>query len=180
MPSVTRRGVTFTEAWQEAAAVAPVGRAMLAAYELWHPSLAEPIRFVNDTQDLEATLEADAPRNAGETVTFIACPVSMKRPEESDTAASPELELSRPEVAGIMNAALKAAAGSLVPWTLIEREFASDDTSGPARLPPLELELSSVTMGDSDLSIAAQFDDDFNLAIPRLTFKRSEYPGLLR
>lgn len=180
MPDITRRGVTLTEAWQEAAAIAPVGRAILAAYELWHPSLSEPIRFVNDTEDLVATLEADAPRDAGVAVTFIACPVSMKRPEESDTASSPSLELSKPDVAGLMNEALKAAAGSLVPWTLIEREFASDDTSGPARLPPLSMELTSVTMGDSDLSIAAQYDDDFNLAIPRLTFKRSEYPGLMK
>lgn len=180
MPEITRRGVTLSEAWQEAAAIAPVGRAILAAYELWHPSLAEPIRFLNDTEDLVATLEADAPRDAGVAVTFIACPVSMKRPEESDTASSPSLELSRPDVAGIMNQALKAAAGSLVPWTLIEREFASDDTSGPARLPPLSMELSSVTMSEAELSIAAQYDDDFNLAIPRLTFKRSEYPGLMK
>lgn len=180
MPDVTRRGVTFTQAWQEAAGAAPVGRTILAAYELWHPSLSAPIRFVNDLEDLTATLEADAPRNAGEEVTFVACPVSMKRPEESDTAASPELELSRPDVSGLMNAALKAAAGSLEPWTIIEREYASDATSGPVRLPPLSLELTSVTMGDSDLAIAAQFDDDFNLAIPRLTFKRSEYPGLMK
>lgn len=180
MPEITRRGVTLSEAWQEAAAIAPVGRAILAAYELWHPSLAEPIRFLNDTEDLVATLEADAPRDAGVAVTFIACPVSMKRPEESDTASSPSLELSRPDVAGIMNQALKAAAGSLVPWTLIEREFASDDTSGPARLPPLSMELTSVTMSEAELSIAAQYDDDFNLAIPRLTFKRSEYPGLMK
>lgn len=180
MPDVTRRGVTFTEAWQEAAAIAPITRTILLAYELWHPTLVEPIRFVNDLEDLTATLEADAPRNAGEAVTFVACQVSMKRPEESDTAASPSLELSRPDVAGLMNAALKAAAGSFESWILIEREFASDDTTGPARLPPLSLELESVTMGDTDLAIAAQFDDDFNVAIPRLTFKRSEYPGLLR
>ena len=58
------RGVAMSVAYAEAAAVAPIQRAMLWAYELWHPTLAEPIYFVNDRADLAATIEAGAARNA--------------------------------------------------------------------------------------------------------------------
>jgi hypothetical protein len=180
MPDITRKGVTLSEALQEAAAVAPIDRAMLYAYELWHDSLAEPIRFVNDKADLLATLEADAPRDASSEVEFLACPLALERPEESAEAANPSITLSRPDVAGILKAALDTARGSLEPWTIIERLFASDDTSGPAILPPLTYEIQRASIAGSAASMTAGFDDDGNIAVPRITFRREHYPGLKR
>ena len=180
MPNITRKGVTLTEALQEAAAIAPVQRAMLYAYELWHVSLSEPVRFVNDLQDLTATLEADAPRDAGQEVTFVSCPLAFRRPAESDDAASPTVQLTRPDVASALAALLEAARGSTEPWHLIERLYASDDTSTPALLPPLSFELTQVVLKGSEAALAAQYDDDANVAVPRITFKREEYPGLQR
>lgn len=180
MPDIVRRGVTLTEAIQEAAAIAPVQRVMLYAYELWHPTMSAPVRFVNDAAALTATLEAGAPRNAGAAVLFDACPIELKRPEESDTAASPTIDLSRGDVAGVLKAGVDAARGSLEPWQLIERVYASDDLSGPALLPPLSFELVRVDIIGTGAGVSAQYDDDFNTAVPRITFKRSEYPGLQR
>ncbi len=180
MPDITRRGVTLTEAYQEAAAIAPVTRAMLAAYELWHPSMSEPIRFVNDKANLTATLEPGAPREGATEVTFLACPLAFERPTESDEAATPRLSMSRPDVGALLKTALDAARGSRAPWELIERVYASDDTSAPALLPPLSLELTSVSVAGAAGKIEAQFDDEGNTAVPRITFKRSEYPGLQR
>lgn len=180
MADIIRRGVTLTQALQEAAAIAPVNRVMLYAYELWHPSLAEPVYFVNDVADLDATIEGTAARNAGIEVTFVACPLELTRPEESDTPESPKITLSRPDVAGLLKSLLDASRGSRVPWTLIERVYASDATTSPALLPPLSVELTSVTVSGSAAQLEAQFDDDANVAIPRITFKRSEYPGLQR
>ena len=177
---ITRRGVTLTQALQEAAAIAPIDRAMLLCYELWHPSLAEPIRFVDDNAPLLATLEADAPRDAGAEVEFIACPVSLQRPEESDSAASPTVSLSRPDVGGILKGALDAARGSLEPWSIIERLYASDDTSTPAKLPPMSFELTSADISGAAAKITAMFDDDSNVSVPRITFRRDQYPGLAR
>lgn len=180
MSDITRKGVTMNEAFQEAAASAPVTRAMLYAYELWHESMDEPIRFVNDKAVLFATLENDAPRDAGDVVEFLACPLAMERPEESDTAAVPTVNLGRPDVSGILKAALDAARGSLATWTVIERVYASDDTSTPAILPPLTLELSNVEIAGAAGKVTANFDDEANVAIPRITFKRLDYPGLKR
>lgn len=180
LSDITRKGVTLTEAFQEAAAIAPIGRAMLYAYELRHPTLAEPFRFVNDKAPLTATLEADAPSNPGEEVEFIACPLQLEQPEESDTAASPTVTLARSDVAGILKPAFDAARGSLDEWVLIERVYASDDTSRLAKTPPQAFELSKFEIAGAAGRLTASFDDDANIAIPALRFKRSEYPGLKR
>jgi len=172
------RGVRFTEAYAQAAAVAPIGRAMLAAYELWHPTLSAPVRFVDDLTDLTATLEATAPRNASTAQTFIACRLTIGRPEESDTAASPEVTLAREGVSGILKAALDTARGSIVPWTLIERLYASDDPSGPAKLPVLTYQISQAQMNGAGVSIKASFGDAVNVSVPTRTFRREQYPGL--
>lgn len=183
MPDIERKGVTLSQELQEAAASAPITRAMLYAYELWHPSFAAPVRFVDDKADLMATLEDDAPRDAGDEVEFVACPLSVDRPEESDTAAAPRIALSRPDVSGLLRAALdtaRASAYALDPWTLIERLYASDDTSRPAMLPPRTVELVSVQVSASSASIEAAYDDDDNEAVPAIRFTRAEYPGLQR
>ena len=172
------RGVSYSEAYAEAAAIAPITRAMLFAYELWHPSLAAPIYFVDDRADLEATIEATADRNAGTTQTFISVPLSIERPEESDTASTPEVSLSREGISGLLKDAFDAARGSLVPWILIERLYASDDTTGPAKLPVLTYMISSADISGTAASIRASFADPANVSIPRLTFRRAEYPGL--
>lgn len=180
MPDIERRGVTLTQALQEAAAIAPIGRAMLYAYELWHPTLAEPIRFVNDKADLLATLESDAPRDSGQEVEFIACPLALERPGENDTEQTPSVRMGRPDVANILKPALDAARGTLEPWTLIERLYASDDTGAPALLPVLQFEVNLAEIAGAAASLTASFDDEENDAVPRITFKRSEYPGLQR
>lgn len=180
MPDIVRRGVTLAEALQEAAAIAPIYRQMIYTYELWHPTLSAPLYFANDNADLDAFIEVTAERNPGVETTFLSCPLAVTRPEEGDQPESPKLAMSRPDLAGLLRPLLEAARGSTLPWVLIERLYASDDLSGPAMLPPLQVELTSVDFVGSALQIAAQFDDDGTLAIPATTFRRVEYPGLAR
>jgi hypothetical protein len=176
------KGVSLSEALHEAAVTAPVDRNMLNTFELYHPvgTSDGPIYVVNDNEDLLATKEADADRDAGEEVTFMAGYVRLERPEESDQAATPELALAVDNVSGAFSDALRLARDSLEPWELIERVYASDDTSGPAILPPMRLYLSSVTLTDRTASMTASFGDSLNVAVPKTTFSRSEYPGLVR
>lgn len=180
MPAITRNGVTMTEALQEHSAIAPLGRALLYAYELWHPTLPEPFRFVDDVVPLTATLEATAPRDPGATVEFISCPLSMQRPEESDTASNPTISMGRPDVSGELKRVLDTARGSLEPWVLIERVYASDDTSEPALLPPLQYEVDAVGLSQGSANLSASYGDHINEAVPRITFRRDQYPGLTR
>lgn len=180
MADIVRRGVTLAQALQEAAAIAPITRQMIYTYELWHPTLSAPLYFANDNADLDASIEVTAERNPGTLVTFLSCPLAVARPEEGDQPESPKLSMSRPDLAGLLRPLLAAARGSTVPWVLIERLYASDDLTAPAMLPPLQVELTNVDMVGSALQIEAQFDDDGTLAVPAITFRRNEYPGLGR
>lgn len=180
MPDIVRRGVTLAQALQEAAAVAPIYRQMIYAYELWHPTMSEPVYFVNDNADLEAFIEAEAERSPGAEALFLSCPLSVARPEEGDQPESPKLSMSRPDLSARIKPLLDAARGSTQPWVLIERLYASDDLSLPALLPPLQVELTTVDMVGPQVQISAQFDDDGAVAVPAITFRRNEYPGLSR
>lgn len=174
-----RHGVSMSYAQMEAAAVAPLQRAMLNTFELYHP-LSGRHRFVADNENLLATLEADAPADASTEVEFLAAPLSVNKPDESDAAATPETTLSLDNVAGLMSAELDKTRGSLEPWPLTERVYASDDTSGPAILPPTVLEVESVAIKGTALAIKAGFGNPNNVNVPRRTFKRANYVGLVR
>lgn len=173
-----RKGTRLSQAYAEAATHAPVMRAMLRCYELWHPTLDEPVRIVNDFEPLVAVLESSAPRNPSQQVEFVAAVVTAARPEESDEAATPTIDITLDNVAGLMTAALDRARGSTAEWQFIERVYASDDLSGPAVVPVLVLTFSSVVMAGGAAKLKASFGDPVNAPVPRLTFTPEEYPGL--
>jgi hypothetical protein len=175
-----RAGVVYSVAFAESAAIARLQYLMLETYELWHPSFDEPIRIVNDVTAITAVLEATAPRNPGEAVAFLAVKMTVDKPEESDTAENPSIGLSRPDLSGILKNALDKARGSLVPWDIIERVYASDDLTAPAILPPRAYQMKNVSLSVALANMQASYDDHANEAIPRLTFKREFYPGLVR
>lgn len=171
-------GVSFSEALAEAAAVAPITRVILSTFELWHPSLDEPVRIVNDYENLTATLEDSAPRNGGEEVEFLACPVQVQRPEESDQAATPEVTIQVANVSGLWSEALRTARESTVPWTIMERVYSSDDLSSPAVLPVTTLTVTRTTITGTMATLTAGYGDAVNTSVPRITFTITNYPGL--
>lgn len=177
-----RHGVSLSEALHEAANVAPISRVMLNTFELYHPlgTPAGPVYVVNNYVALLATKEVDADRDAGLEVEFMASSIAIERPEESDTAAAPQITLTVTNVSGFMSDALRLARGSLEPWVIIERVYAEDDTTAPAILPPMQLLVISVGIDAENVSLRCSFGDPANVAVPRTTFKRSEYPGLVR
>jgi hypothetical protein len=175
-------GVELSEALHEAAVTANVKRVMLATFELYHPigTPDGPIYVVNNLEGITATIEVLAARRAGYAVDFLPCAVTIGRPEEADTTATPEITLTVSNVSGLMSDALRSARGSLAPWEIIERDYASDDLSGPAMLPPLQLYLSHADISGELLTLTASFGDSANVSVPRLTFRREQYPGLVR
>lgn len=171
-------GVSYSRAFLEAAAIAPTPRAMLETFEIWHPSLAEPLYLVANRGDFTATKEADAERDPGATVTFLAAPIVFTPPEENDEAVKPETNLTLSNVSDIVAGALRAARGSLEPWIIIERLYASDDTGGPAQLPPLSMMIESVLITGSEVTMSLGYGDPADVSVPVLKFRRVEYPTL--
>ena len=110
----------MSEAYAEAIAIAPVEDVILHTIELRHPSFVDDagqptaIRVVRDHADLSATLEADAPLDAGRAVQFIALPFDLTLPAESD-GAPPEITLTIDGASQQIVRHLDAAVGSLSP-----------------------------------------------------------------
>lgn len=178
--SITRNGVTFTEAYLEASAAAPINRAMLNTFDLYHP-LVGHIYFVADQTNLFANLEADAGNSrGGDQIEFLACPLRVKPPEESDTADTPDIILQVDNLSGLVSDALRLTRGSLVPWMIANRIYASDDLSGPAQLPPYVVEIVNAAIDETTVELTCNFGDAGNLGVPALTFNRIDYPGLVR
>lgn len=172
---ITKHGVTFEDAYTEAAAIAYVGRAMLDCFTLAHPLMVETLYFVNDLQPFSAYLPDDSNLR-----TFEACPIRIGRPEESDQASTPEIKLEVDNISGAINAALDLIRGSVEPWILTNYLYASDDPSGPAVTPPTVMEVTNVSYDETAGTLSGSFGDAGNFAIPRLTFKREAYPSLSR
>lgn len=172
-------GVSLSQAEAEAAAIAPVHRAIVDALEFWHPAFTEPARVVNDRAALLATLEADAPRNASQQVRFEPVPVRAVWPSESAGGSAPVFKLTVDGVSAILTAQLDRAVGSLVPVTFIARRYATDDTSGPTRLPVLHLELSDVVVTDTQVTASCVYADPANKRFPAVAYTRAQYPGLV-
>jgi len=159
--------------------VLPLGRAFLSMFEFSHPD--RPVRrYVVDNQDWLATLESTAPMNPGEEVLFEMLPISVNKPDQSSDSASPTITMAVDNVAGIMANEADLTRGSMKPWRVTERLYASDDLSGPVVLPPTTMLMSSLQLQETMASISAAYGDPANRGVPATHFNRFEHPGLTR
>jgi hypothetical protein len=171
-------GIQLSEALAEAAAIAPADRAIISVLEFSHPS-ASAIRITDHPNGVIVTHEATAPLGPSGTVVYYEAPVTVSIPEESPNAASPRITITLSMLNSEIRAALEATRSSLLPWTVTERLYASDDLTAPARMPPLTLEVQSVEMGGGpSATITCGFGEPAQRAVPRITFRSSQYPGL--
>lgn len=178
-------GASFSAAYAEAIAVAPISRVMLPTYELRHPGFIDPatgllyaVRIVNDHADLLARLEAGAPIDAGTYVTFSALPVEVSGPDESDSGQTPAITFAVDGVSQLLVQQLDYALATLIPVTVTERIYASDDLTGPAVTPVLTMTLRDVVVTDTRVTAKAVFYDPSNVGFPRQEYTQSQYPGL--
>lgn len=178
-------GVSLSEALAEAATYAPITQVILQTLELWHPVMTSPVRIVVNTEPINATLEADAPRNAGEEVAFIASRVQVEIPEESDKPEAPSLVVYVSNVNRQIKDVLKAIRASSNPairdarWQLIERIYVSDDLSAPHKRPVLKLTAIRCHLQNDTAAFTAAYTDSANTAVPAITFTPEAYSGLL-
>jgi len=175
-----RHGVTIAEAFHEAANIATDDTLILDTFELWHPSLAAPIYVVSNFEALLATKESGADRDPSVQVEFLAAPgIALQRPTESDAASPGEMELVVPNISGVFSRAVRAARGSASLWEIIERFYDAADTGAPSQT-PMKLTVIGVEITTRTVTMRCAFTDQANFAIPRITFRRAAYPGLVR
>lgn len=177
-------GLRVSQAYAEAMAAAPITRVMVSTYEFNHPlfidknGAVEAIRIVNEYTDMSFTLEAAAPMNPGAFVLFTAVPCRVSGLNEGDGGEAQGVSLEVDGASGEIAAQLDRALNSAVPVTMMERIYASDDTSGPAQLPILPMTLRNVIVGDVTITANPTFFDPSNNSFPRTEYSKAAYPGL--
>lgn len=179
-----RLGVSYSEALAAAYAVAPEKEVVLDTIELIHPLFLDEhgaqisVRVVNDHNDLAAYLEATAPLNAGQQVTFKACYFRFVRPSETDSGSLPEVEIQVDNVTRYLTPYIEIALTSRVPITLIWRPYLISDLSGPHMSPVLQLSLRSVSADMNMMKGRAGFTDLANRRYPGSEYTSKKFPGL--
>jgi len=73
---------------------------------------------------------------------------------------------------------LDYAIATLVPVTVTERIYASDDLSAPAVTPVLTMTLRNVIVTDTKVTASATFYDPSNRGFPKQEYTTAQYPGL--
>ncbi|TAN65276.1 MAG: DUF1833 domain-containing protein [Magnetospirillum sp.] len=175
----------LSQAIKEAYAAAPADVVILHTLEIWHPTFLDgdgnpaPIRVVRDHADLTARLEAGAPRNAGEMVTFSALAFDLDLPPV-DTGPVPEITVTLDNVGREITDALDGAATSQEKVEVTYRPYLSTDLEGPHMDPPITLSLTEVEADVLRVTGRARMLDVGNKAFPGITYTAKTYPGLAR
>ena len=179
-----RAGVSLSEAYAEALAQAPADDPILHTIELIHPlfvndfGAATAIRCVRDHADLVATLEADAPLNGGQAVTFTGIPFDFTPPEEGDTGSPPVMMVALDNVSREIAKHMKEATGSLALIEMIYRPYMVSDLTAPHISPPLSMYLRNVKVFLTQVTAEASFGGMSNRRFPAAEYTRDTFPSL--
>jgi len=165
---------TLSQAIKEAYASRPK-KVIHHTIELHHEAFTTPIRVKRGSGDLLAILEATAPRDAGQQVTFIGFGFDIKPP---DLQGRCTIEIDNVSRDIVRNVELSMASGT--PITMIYRAYLEDDLTGPQNNPPLELSLVSITATAFRVTATATLLNFYNTIFPKLTYTDTQFPTLVQ
>lgn len=176
---------TLSAALAEAYASVPMDEVVLVTLEFAHPDIIDEDggvlrpRFVNDHADLEARLEASAPADADQVVTFVSTAFDLKvAPVE--VSPSPEMQLDVDNVSGELTRHLNAVATSPVPVTVIFRTYLrSTALMGPAQLPVMAVDVREASVTPTRLSGKASGPRLGDRAFGKI-YRGAQFPSLDR
>lgn len=172
---------TLSLAIKEAYSAAPSNVVIYHTLELWHINFTTPIRVVRDFANLSARLEASAPRDAGQIVTFIAFAFDFSKPEVSSSNV-PQITITMDNVDRSIVANIEAAMGSRELVTVTYREFLSSDlvgvSSGPQNNPPLSMTIMTTVADVFKITATAGFPNLMNKRFPTQEYSAETFTGL--
>lgn len=171
--------LTLEQALAEAYASAPNEEIIYDTLEFRHPDWAAPIRVVRDRANLVATLEAAAPLDPSEAVTFTGYSFDMARPELNPESV-PEVTITIDNVSLEIEDALNLAIQSIDTIQVTYRPYLSSNLGQPAMDPPLTLTLQEVAAGPMRITAKARLGDYANKKFPAQDYTARRFPGLAR
>lgn len=165
---------------------APKDRVVLDTLELRHPAFVADdgvtpaaARVVNDDveDDFLATLEADAPMNGGEQVTFKATRFDVTLPE-SNSPGLPSCQIGVCNIGRLLMDNIQLAVSQPEPVRLTYRQFLVDDPSAPGVVID-GLTIGRINVTPQRVTATAGFENDLNAPFPKKNYTGKEYPGLV-
>ena len=165
------------EAYEKFIANEPEAEIEYRTIEAYHPAFGVN-RWVFNFIDKDFPLEANAPRNANETVTFSKANGRVTEPAERDDGEQ-QLSIDLGGVDGVLNELISSLNGTdyLTPVEIIYRKYFSGDLSEPA-ITPLYLEMSNINF--ENMNAVTIVAEDANLATrkPGRYYLLEDFKGL--
>lgn len=141
-------------------------------------ALPTAARIVCDNEDWTAMLEADAPMNAGQVVTFTATSFTAKQPELGK-GGQPTMDIEVQNVTRDLMPYLEQATDNPGPIGLTYRQYLASNSAAPQMVIG-GLTIKKSRAGMMRVTATAGFEDFINKPCPDLIRDRQEYPGLDR
>lgn len=177
-------GIPYTDQAREYMFSPSGADVILDTIELRHPAFLDEngnpmaIRFVNDPCALMATLEDDAPMNAGETVTFIATRFDLVIPDQPQSGL-PQCQLAVSNVVKELSPWMTKATTIAAPLELSLRQYLADDLTQPC-FAQHGLTFKNAKSDDIRTTGTASIADLLNFPAPRQCYTVVNSPGLQR
>ncbi|MHC2251043.1 DUF1833 family protein [Bradyrhizobium embrapense] len=171
---------THNEALLEAYASCPPSARVYHTLEIWQSSFDVAARVVaNVGDDMTFGIELSAPRNPGETVTFIACPFESKYPEQRQ-GQPPQTDIKIDNVNRELLPKIRAALGYREYISVLYREYLASDLTQPS-YGAVEFELRNVKVVGTSITGTVMVKNLQNKRFPRLTknYDYVQFPSLL-
>lgn len=175
--------MSLEQALQECYASNPVDQFPLDTVELLHPSFTDEngvlasVRAVLGYEQWELGLEADAPLNPGEMVTFYPIPFDIS-PVGFAEGETPKLTFSISNVSRLLTKYLEQAIADTRPITVIYRQYLNTDTSRPQIDPVVTMTLTKATAGVTTVTGTATLSDVYSWPFPWQRYTPTRFPGL--
>lgn len=171
---------SFTEAYKEALVSAPSNVVVLETLEIIHPNFpgALPIRLVNGFENVDATLEATAPVNPSESVTFTAGFFKFVPPKKTTSGYTPA-RLAIGSVGDVLSY-IELTRGSGVAINVIYRPYLSTDTTAPQVDPPYKFSLMGVKSTLKQVTATLAAPTIVGRKHPSDLITPQRFPGLVR
>jgi hypothetical protein len=158
--------------------------AVLDTLELRHPAfrdannLPDAARVVCDNEDWLAMLEASAPMNAGQVVTFKSMPFSVRQPDLGK-GGQPTADIEVQNVTRELMPYLEAATDNPGSIDLTYRQYLASNSAAPQMVLG-GLRIKKSRAGLMRVTATAGYEDFINKPMPDMIRTREEYPGLDR
>ncbi len=167
------------EAIKEAYASAPDDVVIIDTIEIRHPAFEAPIRVTTNGVPIQARLEANAPTDAGQVVTFESFPFEFQLPEVIDSGV-PELSLKIDNVSREILRNIELAMPEPQVLEVTYRAFLDVDLlGGPQNDPPLHMNITSIEADAMVVTAKASIVDFVNRTFPSQLYDDRRFPGLI-